>query len=135
MATTLAIELVANCSPLSDCVADHARHGLAPNQGPRIFAHRTGTASVRLQPRHNDGPRVGSAGAPGKAPNKNGNRHGWRATARLAPSTGRNGAVHSCPRSAQVRVRRSLLQCLFDAAKEWLSAKLCVCGWNDGPGF
>ena len=60
-------------------------------------------------------------------------RHGRRATARMASSTTWNGPVNSLALSARVRVRRFLLQCLFDAAKERLSAELHVCWSNDGP--
>src|SRR5260370_41576387 len=135
MATTLAVELAANRPPLSDCLAGHPHLGLAKNQWQRIFAHCPGTVSVRLQPCHDDGPRVGSAGASEKVPNKDGNRHGWRAATRPAPSTARNGTIHSCTRSAPVPVARLLLQCFFDATEERVSAKFFVCRRNDGPGF
>src|ERR1700686_280334 len=127
MATTLAVELAANCAAVPDCPAGHARHGLAQNQRQGTFAQRSWAVSVHLQPRYYGGSRVGPVGASPKIPNQNGDRHGGRATATMASSTTWNRPVNSPALSAQVCVRRFLLQCLLHAAKEWLSAELLVC--------
>src|SRR2546423_6249649 len=124
MATALAIELAANSPSLPHCPAGHARHGLAQNQGQRTFAECSWAVSVHLQPRNYGRSRVGSVGASGKIPNQNGDRHGRRATARMASSTTWNKIVYSPALSARVCLSRFLLQCVFDAAKERLSAEL-----------
>src|ERR1700687_3159299 len=127
MATALAFELAANGPALSDRVAGHTHDGLAQDQGQGTFAKRSWAVSVHLQPRKHGGSRVGSVGASGKIPNQNGDRHGRRATARMDSRTTWNGPVNSPALSAQVCVCRFLFQCLFDAAKERLSAELHVC--------
>src|SRR6266478_7144613 len=133
MATALAVELAANCAALPDCPAGHALDGLAGNQGQGIFAQPSRAVGVHLQPCNDGGSRVGAAGAAGKIPNQNVDRHGRRATEGVASSTTWNGRVNSPGLSARVRGDRFLLQCLLYAAKERLSAKLSVCWSNDGP--
>src|SRR6266496_4200036 len=102
MATALAVELAANRAALRDCPAGHARHGMAQNQGQGTFAQHSRIVSLHLQPRNDGGSRAGSAGASGKVPNQNGDRHGGRATARMASSKTWNGPVHSPALSAPV---------------------------------